>query len=129
MELTDEKDYIMRMIKQIARMLLALLGKDYSSVTIPLEEEYLISGKNADEYYAMIDHGKVNEAENIMLDGIDYTNNHDIVMAIMFYQYVSDKGNDFLLKSNYSEEEALDGLKQLVGKSGYGSILEVMEQQ
>ena len=32
MQILDEKDYIIRMIKQIARMILALLGKEYSPV-------------------------------------------------------------------------------------------------
>lgn len=127
MELLDEKDYIMRMIKQIAKVILALLGKEYSPVNPPLQEEYLLSGKKANEYFAMIDNGNVNEAENIILDGINYANKDDIVMAIMFYQYVSAKGTDFLKKSNYSEDEALYGIKQLVRKSGYGSIFEIME--
>ena len=41
----DEKDYIMRMIKEIARVLASvMLGKKYVQVELPVESKYQISG-------------------------------------------------------------------------------------
>ena len=41
----------------------------------------------------MIDLGKINEAENILLDSIDYTNNNEVIEVALFYQYLSEKDN------------------------------------
>lgn len=32
----------------------------------------------------MIDLGKINEAENILLDSIDYTNNNEVIEVALF---------------------------------------------
>ena len=66
----------------------------------------------------MIDLGKINEAENILLDSIDYTNNNEVIEVALFYQYLSEKDNKILENNNYTKEEVLSGLKQLLMKSG-----------
>lgn len=86
MNFEDEKDYIMRLIKE------------------------------------MVDEGNVNEAENILLDGIDYSDRNSVRVAAVFYQYVSEKEEEFLQLHNYSREEALDGMKQLMENAGYGQF-------
>ena len=55
----------------------------------------------------MIDLGKINEAENILLDSIDYTNNNEVIEVALFYQYLSEKDNKFLENNNYTKEEVL----------------------
>ena len=52
----------------------------------------------------MIDLGKINEAENILLDSIDYTNNNEVIEVALFYQYLSEKDNKFLENNNYTKE-------------------------
>lgn len=127
MDFNDEKDYIMRMIKEITRVLFSLiLGKQYQSVELQNENKYEISGKTLEEFQDMVDQGLVNEAENMLLDRIDYTNKQEILAAILFYQYVSEKDADFLISHNYSREEALDGLKTLAEKSGYGEMNQIL---
>lgn len=126
MDFNDEKDYIMRMIKEIARVLFSLmLGKQYKSVELQNENKYEVSGKALEEFLNMVDRGLVNEAENILLENIEYTNQQEIIAAVLFYQYVSEKDMDFLILHNYTRDEALDGLKRLAEKSGYGEINEV----
>lgn len=66
--------------------------------------------------------GHINEAENILLESIDYTQKEEVLAAILFYQYIGGKDNDFLAARNYSKEEALDGIKKLAEKQGYGQI-------
>ena len=75
----------------------------------------------------MIDLGKINEAENILLDSIDYTNNDDVMAAALFYQYLSEKDSEFLINNNYTKEEVLSGFKQLLMKSGYSDLLYLLK--
>ena len=108
MYFTDEKDYIMRMIKEMVRVLFSLMfGKKYVSVELEKENKYEVSGKNLKDFLDMIDSGQINEAENILLDNIDYTNNDDVMAAALFYQYLSEKDSEFLINNNYTKEEVL----------------------
>ena len=69
----DEKDYIMRMIKEIARVLASvMLGKKYVQVELPVESKYQIPGDKLHHMKTMVDRGEINEAENELLDRIDY---------------------------------------------------------
>ena len=124
MYFTDEKDYIMRMIKEMVRILFSLIyGKKYVSVELEKENKYEVSGKNLKSFLDMIDSGQINEAENILLDNIDYTNNDDVMSAALFYQYLSEKDSEFLINNNYTKEEVLSGFKQLLVQSGYNNLL------
>ena len=124
MYFTDEKDYIMRMIKEMVRVLFSLMfGKKYVSVELEKENKYEVSGKNLKDFLDMIDSGKINEAENILLDNIDYANNDEVMAAALFYQYLNEKDSEFLINNNYTKEEVLSGFKQLLVQSGYNNLL------
>ena len=128
MNFTDEKDYIMRMIKEMVRVLFSLaFGKKYVSVELEKENKYEVSGKNLKIFLNMIDLGQINEAENILLDSIDYTNKNEVMAVALFYQYLSEKDNQFLENNNYTKEEVLSGFKQLLMKSGYRDLLYLLE--
>ena len=127
MDFNDEKDYIMRIIKEMVRVLFFFfLGKQYKSVELPEENKYEVSGKALEEFEKMVDAGLINEAENVLLESIDYTKKEEVLAAILFYQYVSEKDNDFLVAHNYSKEEALDGIKKLAEQQGYGQITSLL---
>lgn len=79
------------------------------------------------KFLDMIDLGKINEAENILLDSIDYTNNNEVIEVALFYQYLSEKDNKFLENNNYTKEEVLSGFKQLLMKSGYSDLLYLLK--
>lgn len=128
MYFTDEKDYIMRMIKEMVRVLFSLaFGKKYVSVELEKENKYEVSGKNLKIFLNMIDLGQINEAENILLDSIDYTNKNEVMAVALFYQYLSEKDNQFLENNNYTKEEVLSGFKQLLMKSGYSDLLYLLK--
>ena len=92
MDFTDEKDYIMRIIKEMVRVLFSLVfGKKYVSVEIEKENKYEVSGKKLQSFLDMIDSGQINEAENILLNNIDYTNKDEVMAAALFYQHLSEK--------------------------------------
>ena len=128
MYFTDEKDYIMRMIKEMVRILFSLIyGKKYVSVELEKENKYEVSGKNLKSFLDMIDSGQINEAENILLDNIDYANNDEVMAASLFYQYLSEKDSEFLINNNYTKEEVLSGFKQLLVQSGYNNLLYIIK--
>ena len=115
----DEKDYIMRMIKEIARVLASvMLGKKYVQVELPVESKYQISGDKLHHLKTMVDQGEVNEAENelyvgMVEDDVDY-----LELALTFYLYLNDMDGDFLDDNGYSREEVLDGMKELASDWG-----------
>lgn len=123
MDFNDEKDYIMRIIKEVVRVLFSLmLGKQYKSVELPDENKYEVSGKALKEFKKTVDEGFINKAENILLENIDYTQKEEVYAAILLYQYIGEKDSDFLTEHNYSKEEAPDGIKRLAEQQGYGQI-------
>ena len=124
MYFTDEKEYIMRMIKEMVRVLFSLMfGKKYVSVELEKENKYEVSGKNLKDFLDMIDSGEINEAENILLDSIDYTDRNEVMAAVLFYHYLSEKDSEFLKNNNYTKEEVMSGFKQLLMQSGYTDLL------
>lgn len=124
MNFEDEKDYLMRIIMEMVRILFSLMfGKQYVSVEQEIRNRYEISGKDLNDLIAMIDQGDINTAENILLSSIDYGNKNDIAFAALFYQYLSEKEEDFLIQCNYTREEVMEGMKDLAGKAGYGNII------
>lgn len=130
MNFTDEKDYIMRMIKEMVSVLFSLaLGKKYTSVELENENKFQVSGRPLKDFKAMIDCGQINEAENILLDEMDYANEEDVITATLFYQYLCEKEESFLQKHQYSKEEVLFGAKDLLEKSGYHDLLEILQEK
>ena len=128
MRFEDEKDYIMRMIKEMVSVLFSiLLGKQYVSVDEERKNGYEVSGTDLNDLLDMIDNGQINEAENLMLDDIDYSDKKGLAAALLFYQYLSEKKKDFLWDHDYSDEEILEGAKQILQKAGYGDIVKIME--
>ncbi len=129
MTFEDEKDYIMRIIKEMVRVLFSLmLGKKYVSVEMEKNNGSEISGKKLEDYLQMIDQGEINEAENQLLENIDYSDKDNVATAALFYQYLSEKTECFLTEHDFSKEEVLDGMNRLIQKAGYGDVLNIMEE-
>ena len=92
-------------------------------VELDAENKYEVSGDNVNQWKKMIDNGEINEAENLLLDEMDYTSREAVEEAIWFYGYVSEKGEAFLKEHDYSEEEVFDGLQMLAKRSGYEELI------
>ena len=127
MGVVDEKDYIMRMIKEMVQVLFSLVfGKKYVSVELEDENKYEVSGNTLKYFFDMIDQGDINEAENLLLEDLDYTNKEEVMAAAFFYQHRSQKDDDFLRRNDYTKEEVLFGFKQLLEKSGYKDLIRLI---
>ena len=119
---SDEKDYVMRMIKEMARVIFSLaFDKTYVSVEMEKANKYRVSGKALNDLWEMIDAGQINEAENLLVD------KEEVMGAALFYLYLSEKEDSFLEAHQYSKEEVLFGFKQLFERSGYQEILSLIE--
>lgn len=128
MNFEDEKDYIMRIIKETSRALFSLLfGEDDAAAVHVAENTYEVAGKKLRDLLEMADRGKINEAENIVWGDIDYQDKYEVAAAVLFYQHLSEKDEEFLEQSNYSLEEVLEGMRQVVHNAGYGDLMELME--
>lgn len=127
MGVVDEKDYIMRMIKEMVQVLFSLVfGKKYVSVELEDENKYEVSGNTLKYFFDMIEQGDINEAENLLLEDLDYTNKEEVMAAAFFYQHLSQKDDDFLRRNDYTKEEVLFGFKQLLEKSGYKDLIRLI---
>ena len=127
MGVVDEKDYIMRMIKEMVQVLFSLVfGKKYVSVELEDENKYEVSGNTLKYFFDMIDQGDINEAENLLLEDLDYPNKEEVMAAAFFYQHLSQKDDDFLRRNDYTKEEVLFGFKQLLEKSGYKDLIRLI---
>ena len=120
-----EQDYIMRMIKQMIRALaVVIFGKKFQEDEI--EEAWTTEGGK--ELMKMADAGRINEAENILLESLDTSRKSDMRAALIFYDHINDFSDDFLEEHNYSREEIKDGIKSVVEDFGMmdavGAMLE-----
>lgn len=128
MNFEDEKDYIMRIIKETARALFSVLfGKNEVAVTPQAENTYEVAGKKLRDLLEMADRGKINEAENVVWGDIDYQDRYEVAAAVLFYEHLSEKEEEFLDQNNYSLEEVLEGMRQVVRNAGYGDLMDLME--
>lgn len=123
-----EQDYLMRMIKQMVKAWIsAILGKENPIYELPAEELYQSSEELFRELLDMVNDGKINEAENLLYERIDYTNKDDICDAISFYSYLNELDDDFLAENNYSREEIELGLKRIASMVGMDGLADVFE--
>ncbi len=119
----EEKDYYMRIVHELVRMLIRLVfSKDIDrdgEEAVPLEvmEKYK-------KLISMIDDGQINEAENLLLDGLKPDSRAYFELALMFYEKLNGKTDEFLEEHDYSREEVTDGIKYVVDFYGYGSLMD-----
>ena len=91
-----------------------------------LEENINKSQEQTEKYdklKILVDNYEINQAENLLFANIDINNIEDLKLALLFYQYVNEKDNEFLEKSNYSREEIEQGIKDISKKYGYENIV------
>lgn len=121
-----EQDYIMRMIKEMVRLLLKLLfniNTDSPTAEL-LENEH--KQRILNNLTNMIDEGYINKAENELYSIIENGKKEDLEMVILFYSYLNNKEDDFLSEHDFSREEVKYGLKTVLSKYGFESLSELL---
>lgn len=121
----EEKDYILRLIHEIIRVIAKLLLKkdidleEDSNLPYEIEEQYK-------ELISMAECGDINSAENLLIDKLDLTEVKYLQMALMFYTYLNEKTDSCLAEQNYTRAEILDGIKYISGFYGYGDLVKTL---
>lgn len=120
-----EQDYIMRMIKEMVRALMSVLLKKRFH-ELDLEEKAEITGDDeTKELFVLADTGKINEAENLLLENADFSNPRFIQEAMAFYEHINEYDDGFLEEHNYTREEIVDGLKDILNYYGLSGMFDM----
>lgn len=120
-----EQDYIMRLIKEIVRILLKMLfhiDTDAPTAEVLSETE---QREALDNLLDAVDHGEINEAENKVCELTSDGNMDNLEVALLFYSYLNDKTDDFLEENDFSREEIREGLKDIISKYGLSSLTDM----
>ena len=120
------EDYILRMIKDMVRMIAHLTGLPTEPLTAPQLRESLPAGKLPpllEQLVELADRGQINEAENLLFEGLDFADKSQLSAALAFYQYINGFSDDRLAAADYSREEIAEGLKDCAERFGLDSAL------
>ncbi len=123
-----EKDYIMRIIHEVIRTLFKLLCNvdidrpEMEQIPKEVEEAFL-------PWKDRIDAGQINEAENLMVDGMKANSRRDFLCALLFYDYLNKKEEAFLKAHQYTRQEIREGLSYAIGFFGYESMAEAFLEE
>ena len=122
-----EKDYILRMIKDLTKSIAHLiLGKSEIEYELPKESEY----SRVDTLYVklieLVNIGQINEAEDLLFDEINPSDMRQFEMAMSFYLYLNDFGDDYLEKNNYSRDEITEGIRSICKEYGVSSMVDFL---
>lgn len=120
-----EEDYIMRLIKEMVRVLLKLL---FNIETVQPTTDLLEDAEEKealDSLQHMIDDGNINEAENQLYEIISEGDIRSVKMALLFYSYLNEKNDEFLSEHDFSRQEIELGIRSLVSGCGLGAMADV----
>lgn len=122
-----EKDYILRMIKDLTKSIAHLvLGKSEIEYELPEKNEY----SRVDFLYVklleLVNNGHINEAEDMLFDEINTSDMRQFEMAMSFYLYLNDFGDNYLESHDYSRDEISEGIKSICKEFGVSSMVEFL---
>lgn len=116
-----KNDFLMNQVYDYARAL-GLLVFNKSDSRYDIEPEAVRMELTENDFYeqlkAMARDGKINEAENLLLETIDVSDKRNLETALGFYTYINSFSDEELEENNYSREEIVDGLKMAAKKFG-----------
>ena len=122
-----EKDCMLRIIKDLTKSIAHLiLGKSEIEYELPEESEY----SRVDTLYVklieLVNMGQINEAEDLLFDEINPSDMRQFEMAMSFYLYLNDFGDDYLEKNNYSRDEITEGIRSICKEYGVSSMVDFL---
>lgn len=124
-----EKDYVMRLIKEIVRTLIKLLfGIDTEVAEERLAED--TEGRDTLKVlYEMIDNGKICEAEDMLYEIMEDKSERNLMIAALVYSYMNDKSDDFLAEHNFSRGEIESGIRRMAEECGVYGVSDIFVEQ
>ncbi len=124
-----ENDYIMRLIKQTIRAIVSIMmGKEFSLYDYVQDELHTESDGLYDRMIALVNNGKINEAENLMYEELDFSDKKELLLAMSFYEYLNDLDDEYLTTHNFSRKEIQSGLEDAGRMAGIGNLLDTLKE-
>lgn len=105
-------------VQALARL---LLGKDAGETFTQELNEYDTAGESdpfAAQLHALLDEGRINEAENLLFDRIGGGNRAYIKTGLTFYDRLNRKSDEFLEAHGFSRAEVREGLEDFARAYG-----------
>lgn len=122
-----EKDYILRMIKDLTKSIsYIILGKSEIEYDLPKENEYSRSDYLYIKIVELANCGKINEAEDMLFREIDTSNMREFELAIAFYLYLNDFDDNYLEENNYCRDEISEGIKSICKEFGVSNMVDFL---
>ena len=118
-----EQDYIMRMIKEFANVLGRLLfNKKKPMYELDVTNRYHVGDDLYTRLCRMADEGKINEAENLLLEELETGDLQMFEMALCFYLHLAHMDEEFLEEHQYTREEIGEGMESLAEDFGVSGL-------
>ena len=120
------EDYILRMIRDMVRMISHLAGVPTDPLTAPQLLITSPAGKLPpllEQLCQLADRGEINEAENRLFEELDFADKSQLSTALAFYQHINSFSEEHLTAADYSREEIAEGLKDCAERFGLDSAL------
>lgn len=119
-----EKDYVMRLIYEVIRALLRMIFH----VDIEKKNGYLFEEEQRRQRYeeltGLVEQGKINEAENLLFQGMNVYEQRDLELALYFYAYLNEKDQEFLESHDFSRREVAEGIRLVCRLYGFETMAE-----
>ena len=123
-----EQDYIMRMNRDVIRTIVKLVLNrdidypiDITSDGLKREEKQMI-----ESLYGQVDMGKIKELEKEMLELVINNKERALEKALLFYAYLNEQSDEFLLLNDFSREKIKAGLKFIASQYGISDIVSMI---
>ena len=98
-----ENDFIMRQVRDMTRMLAKILfGKNTATYEYQQEDNYTAADSLYARLIAMVDAGKINEAENRLFEELECDEEGIFEAALGFYDYLNSLPEEFLEEHNFT---------------------------
>lgn len=122
-----EKDYILRMVKDLVKSIAHIvLSKSEIEYELPEKDDY----SRVDYLYVrlleLVNQGKINDAEDMLFNEINTSDMKQFEMAMSFYLYLNDFGDNYLESNDYSRDEISEGIKSICKEYGVSSMVEFL---
>lgn len=120
-----EQDYIMRINRDVIRTIAKLVLNKDTELPIDIASDTLNSEdrKTLEFLHGQVNLGSINEFEQGIIRGIENKESRFLEKALLFYTYLNEQSDEFLLSNSYSRERVESGLKFIASKLG---ILEIV---
>ncbi len=122
------EDYIVRMIRDMGRLLARVLGSDALEPETVEISSFLPSGDGLpllEELKNMCGRGEINQAEDLLFERLDFSDPSTFPIALAFYQHLNEFSDKELETWDYSREEIFQGLEDCARE--YGVDPQLME--